>query len=443
MATTQNPNVVIAKNLNHVPSPLSFFDFARVLAGERELIPEFQIGNVSISGDMQVTGSLFDDAVRNEVAALDQVDDFQVMQVDIRGKSSQPRIILSFQPGTRTLNCNYHHAPNDAAKKKIRAMLNEWIAQQNVPVRKEDPPAALPLQPLIVPLVAEKGVIIDCYKLIQPLGRGYSAAVWHAEVVGSAPGVNLSAGSHIAIKIYYRLMENSTDTVRVQREFHVATSIEHPNLVKVYDLVLSPSRPLHNFLVMELVRGRTLKSAIPARGMELRRVITIAQQIFSALGSLHVRDALHRDVKAANIMLTQEGDAEIAKLCDLGIVSVMGDPSLTGTSVFMGSKHSAPLEQMVGDEIDARTDVYAAGSVMFHCYKGQPMYFRTGPEGAIVRQMLSSPEKLTARTAETQDKALVDLINQCIAVDPADRPQSAAAVVERLAAITGVSQIAQ
>jgi len=89
--------------------------------------------------------------------------------------------------------------------------------------------------------------------------------------------------------------------------------------------------------------------------MDVKRIVPIAQQIFSALSALHVQDALHRDVKAANIMLTLDGNQEIAKLCDLGIVSVIGDPSLTGTSVFMGSKHSAPFEQMVGEELDPRT----------------------------------------------------------------------------------------
>ena len=233
-------------------------------------------------------------------------------------------------------------------------------------------------------------------------------------------------------------MESSTDTVRVQREFQVATSIDHPNLVKVYDLVLSPSRPLHNFLVMELVRGRTLKSVIPSHGMDVKRIVPIAQQIFSALSALHVQDALHRDVKAANIMLTLDGNQEIAKLCDLGIVSVIGDPSLTGTSVFMGSKHSAPFEQMVGEELDPRTDVYAAGSVMYHCYSGRPMYFRAGPEGAIVREMLRRPEQLTPRTTDLFDLEFVKIVNQCISVEPANRPATATAVVEMLAALPGI-----
>lgn len=285
---------------------------------------------------------------------------------------------------------------------------------------------------------AERNAIVDCYQLIEPLGKGYTASVWRASVVGTVPGVDLPLGSEVAIKLYHRLMESSTDTVRVQREFQVATSIDHPNLVKVYDLVLSPSRPLHNFLVMELVRGRTLKSVIPSHGMDVKRIVPIAQQIFSALSALHVQDALHRDVKAANIMLTLDGNQEIAKLCDLGIVSVIGDPSLTGTSVFMGSKHSAPFEQMVGEELDPRTDVYAAGSVMYHCYSGRPMYFRAGPEGAIVREMLRRPEQLTPRTTDLFDLEFVKIVNQCISVEPANRPATATAVVEMLAALPGI-----
>jgi serine/threonine-protein kinase len=126
-------------------------------------------------------------------------------------------------------------------------------------------------------------------------------------------------------------------------------------------------------------------------------------------------------------MITSKLDEEPQLvLLDLGIVSLASDPSLTNTSTFLGSKHTAPFEQLTGGVLDERSDIYAAGASLFHCYSGVPMYHRDGPEGGIVARMLRSPATLTIRANSAAiHQRVVAFINECIAVEPARRPSSA------------------
>jgi len=103
------------------------------------------------------------------------------------------------------------------------------------------------------------------------------------------------------------------------------------------------------------------------------------------------------------------------------------EDKFTQASLFLGSKHSAPLEQLTGEELDERTDIYGAGSVLYHCIRGVPMYNGVGPEGAIVRKMLSVPERLTLDYdgASPVERDVFTFVNRCIAVDPKARPESA------------------
>ena len=432
MAVAPTPHVTFQSRFDGSSlTPVDFFDTARALAKDKVLFPELASATVTMTGDFQLSGDL-DDQVRSEVVGLDPTTRFQTLTADLRGAANKTRLLFTISPALKTFSFNYQNVPNDATRARARSAATELAVLLESQTEPTTPSEFGQFAPQGRPNGPYKGAVIDRYRLLDRLGSGFSAEVWKAKVVGVPPGVRLRLADEVAIKLYNRLIDNGSDSVRVQREFRVATSLDHPNLVRVYDLVLSPSRPLHNFLVMELVHGRTLKTAIPRNGMAIDRIVAISRNIFGALHALHGLNALHRDVKAANIMLTEQSGVETAKLCDLGIVSVIGDPSMTGTSVFLGSKHSASLEQMLGEDLDARTDIYSAGTVMYHCYTGSPMYHRTGPEGAIVRRMLESPERLAPKTNDKRDIELVALINACTAVDAADRPDSATTVLAKL-----------
>ena len=102
--------------------------------------------------------------------------------------------------------------------------------------------------------------------------------------------------------------------------------------------------------------------------------------------------------------------------------------------MFLGSKHSSPIEQLTGEQLDQRADIYGAGTVLFHCYRGVPMYHAVGPEGAIVRRMLQRPERIELRAdkEESDERKLVDFINRCISVDKAGRPSSVTECMRRI-----------
>jgi len=275
----------------------------------------------------------------------------------------------------------------------------------------------------------KRGMKLDVYALETRLGRGHSAEVWKANVTKSISGVDLSPGMTVAIKVYSASLLQGVQPLRIQREFNVAADLVHENLARVYDLVLSPSRPFHTFMVMEYVEGPSLKDLIHQTGvLGSEKVLIIALQLFSALAELHSVGAVHRDVKAANIMLTaHDQPVPVIKLVDLGIVSLETDDRFTAASMFLGSKHSAPLEQLTGGELDERTDIYGAGTVLYHCLQGRAMYQDIGPEGAIVKTMLSQPERLTLDAGRQTPNELrfYEFINTCISVDPKDRPRTA------------------
>jgi tRNA A-37 threonylcarbamoyl transferase component Bud32 len=286
------------------------------------------------------------------------------------------------------------------------------------------------------------GHLIDAYRLEKRLGRGHSAEVWKATVVAPIAGVDLRHGTNVALKLYLPALLQGFETLRIQREFTVAAELRHPNLARVFDLVLSPSRPHHAFLAMEFIDGPTLKALIESSGrLSTAQTLSMGEQLFGALDEVHTQGALHRDVKAANILVASHSKEDISiKLVDLGIVSIPSEDRLTQASVFLGSKHSAPLEQLKGQTLDERTDIYGAGSVLFHALTGRPMYENTGPEGAIVVQMLERPEQLpVARDAGSTESALAEFVNRCIALKSSDRPAAAAECVSTLRRIRGRS----
>ncbi len=274
------------------------------------------------------------------------------------------------------------------------------------------------------------GTTLDSYRLIARLGQGYSATVWKAEVTSVPPGVGLSRGDVVAIKVYRPELLAGLESIRIQREFTIASQLDHPSLGKVYDVVISPSRPWHTFLVMEYVEGQTLKEHVEATGhLGAGEVAEIGRQLLEGADALHSQQALHRDIKAANVILTDPGKT-LVKLLDFGIVGLATDAALTASTAFLGSKHSAPYEQLTGKPLDERADIYAIGSVMYHCYEGRAPYSGAGPEGAIVEQMIQAPARAVARASE--DGPLVEFINRCLAVQSTARPRTAVIALEEL-----------
>lgn len=269
-----------------------------------------------------------------------------------------------------------------------------------------------------------RGTVVDCYKLKQRLGSGFSAEVWSATVQRVPPGAELEKSQPVAIKFYHaHAMALPDQVLRVEREYRIAQTIRHPNLIRIYEFLLASPRPHHNFLVMDLARGILLKKAIEANQLAPVQVMRILHQVLSALDELHGAGALHRDVKPGNITVEVADDKVHATLLDLGIVTITYEKGVTAVSHFLGSKHWAPIEQLMGEALDERSDLYSAAAVAYNALTGHEPYAGSLTEAAVAVNMGRSQLLLPGLRDVPEDVA--EMINACLSYKRDDRPSSA------------------
>jgi len=402
------------------------------------IVPEPATEHVSFSlAFEELSGSI--DEVKANLQPAD-VEALQSASFRLSGGSSGsgPRrtMTLSASPVQHLVSIDVQHAADTAVARDLVATIHAKFPRAETP-HASDTVATREANggegPGAAPTRLMQGLQVDHYRLIRRLGAGYSGEVWQAEVITPPPGVLVVPGQVVAMKQYFpSVLTRSSDSLRIQREFRVASELRHENLVSVFDLVLSPSRTFGSFLVMEYCAGESLKSRIPADGFDWQRCVTIGRQLGAALAELHSYGALHRDIKPANIIVLP-GDNLTIKLLDLGIVSMIGEHGLTEASVFLGSKHTSAPEQLFGDEIDERADVYAFGATLYQCYRGKPLYDDEGPVTAVVRAMLANPRSCEPKAgASEEERRFVQLLDDCLKLDPALRPAGARQCLEVL-----------
>lgn len=260
------------------------------------------------------------------------------------------------------------------------------------------------------------------YQIETELGRGTMSIVYKA----FDPRID----RYIAIKVLRdQFARNVNSRQRFLREARAAGGLGHPNIVTVFDVGQVDGMP---YLAMELLEGTTLADRLnDAQPPEPRAVIDLAIQLCSALSYAHERGVIHRDVKPANIHFdTASG---IAKLLDFGIAGIEGrnekpvadGGTIVGTPAFM-----AP-EQMLGESVDARCDLYALGVVLYRLLSGRLPFDEDGINEQINRVLNEPPPALNPLHADTP-KELVELTLRLLAKSPSGRHDSAADVLEEL-----------
>jgi hypothetical protein len=431
----------ITESWRHSLSGRAFVDAFLECAGAAvalHIVPEPAVEHVSFSlAFEELSGSI--DEVRANLQPAD-IEALQSATLRLSGGSSGtgPRrtVTLSASPVQHMVSIDVQHAADTAVARDLVATIHAKFPRAET-AQAPDASAARDGSsgetPGAAPARLMSGLQVDHYRLIRRLGAGYSGEVWQAEVISPPPGVAVVPGQVVAMKQYFpSVLTRSSDSLRIQREFRVASELRHENLVSVFDLVLSPSRTFGSFLVMEYVAGESLKSRIPTHGFDWQGCLTIGRQLGAALAELHSYGALHRDIKPANIIVLP-GENLTIKLLDLGIVSLIGEQGLTEASVFLGSKHTSAPEQLFGEEIDERADVYAFGATLYQCYRGKPLYDDEGPVTAVVRAMLANPRSCEAKPeASAEERRFVQFLDRCLALDPALRPASARQCLEAL-----------
>ncbi|HZU11477.1 MAG TPA: protein kinase [Chloroflexota bacterium] len=249
------------------------------------------------------------------------------------------------------------------------------------------------------------------YKLIAPLGEGGMATVYRAR--------DLRLNREVALKILRDdLMKDPGFLARFQREAEIVASLTHPHIVSVFDV---GSDDGSHFIVMEYIRGRTLRDVIETAGpLPPDRAVRILTPILEALGYAHQRELIHRDVKPQNILLAADGTP---KLADFGIAH-LADGSTTRTAAILGSAHYLSPEQSRGEEATARSDLYACGIVLHEILTGVPPF--DGPNAlAIAHQHLEA-------IPQPPPGPLAASIGRALAKNPDDRFPDAAAFIKSL-----------
>ncbi|GLW29803.1 serine/threonine-protein kinase [Actinoplanes regularis] len=249
------------------------------------------------------------------------------------------------------------------------------------------------------------------YRLLDELGRGGMAVVWRAadEVLNRPVAVKVLAG---------RYADDERFRSRILHEARAAATLSHPNIAQIYDFGESDEDGiLVPYVVMELINGPTLQQRLAEAPMPPRRVFRICGEVAAALAAAHEDGLVHRDIKLANVMVTPAG----AKVVDFGIAAAAGDSEpeegLLGTPAYL-----AP-ERLIGSAIEPASDVYALGVLLYRLLaEASPWSVET------TTQMLNA--HIYAEPAPMPDlpgvpRAVAELVDRCLAKEPADRPAAA------------------
>ncbi len=273
-----------------------------------------------------------------------------------------------------------------------------------------------------------EGDLVDQrYRLAEVLGRGGMGVVYRA--------VDERLTRMVAVKVLPPEEQRIAGArERFAREARRTAKLRHPNIVEVFDVGETPEGDL--FFVMELLEGELLSKRIGRLGpLPLDVFGAIALPLCDALAAAHVGGVVHRDLKPENIMLARAGGdaAEQVKVLDFGIAKEVGSITrLTETGTFIGTVEYMSPEQIRGDTLDARADVYALGALFYRLLAGSPTFATENVATLIHKHLSVLPEPLRAR-APAVPHAVEAVIMRCLAKEPQLRYASAAALRAALA----------
>lgn len=267
----------------------------------------------------------------------------------------------------------------------------------------------------------------DRYAVESLVGAGGGGRVYRARQV--------ELNRIVAIKVLRRSThanDEATFEKRFRREAETLARFHHPNIVQIYDFGTTESGQL--FLAMEFVEGPRLSDLIKQGPMTLSDTLPLILQVCEGLRYAHGLGAVHRDLKPGNILIREHGGGRQVKLVDFGLVKLVDqESSITHEGYVLGSPHYMAPEQIRGEGIDHRVDIYALGVVLFRCLSGGYPFKKTGIAATMMGH-LNDPVPRLREVAPDVDlpAGLEELIARCMQKDPNDRFDTVDAIVERL-----------
>jgi serine/threonine-protein kinase len=280
-------------------------------------------------------------------------------------------------------------------------------------------------------------VIADRYHVVRKLGEGGMGQVYLAE--------HVKMGRKSAIKVMNPATVNDPDAVaRFNREAANASRISHPNVCAIYDFGETPEGLI--YLAMEFVEGEPLTDVLEREGtLPTPRAAAIFLQVADALQAAHDLGIVHRDLKPDNIMLARARDgSDVVKVVDFGIAkAVGGDDSqkVTKTGLVVGTPEFMSPEQLAGDKLDGRSDLYALALVLFKMLTGQLPFAGETAQDTMVKRLIDDPAPLAAvRPDLAFPPGLQATLDAALTRSPAERYRSTAKFASDVAAVLGVER---
>jgi serine/threonine-protein kinase len=271
-------------------------------------------------------------------------------------------------------------------------------------------------------------VLQDTYEITSLLGKGGMGAVFlarHRRLPGRQVAVKvLQNGAGLNPELF----------ARFRREAEIASQLGHPNIVEVFDFDTLPDGT--PFLLMEYLRGESLEARLDRGPLPLAEAFAIVRQIGSALQAAHRAGVVHRDLKPANVFLLPSDTGERVKLLDFGISKILDSQTMqTQEAVLMGTPQYMAPEQALGknSEIDARTDLFALGCIVYEMLSGAPPFAGEGSSivQVIFRIVHTQPEPLASRCPDAPAHVLA-AVERALSKDPKDRYPDVASFISEL-----------
>ena len=267
-------------------------------------------------------------------------------------------------------------------------------------------------------LVIIQGTMVQHYRIVEKIGAGGMGEVFLAE----------DTKLHRKVALKFLPSQHAADAdfkARFVREAEAMAKLNHPNIITIYEVSEHHGRP---FFAMELVEGQSLRDLAKSKELSIDRIIELAIQVCDGLSAAHDKKIVHRDIKPSNIVIDAYGRP---KILDFGLAAIQGGEHLTKTGSTLGTVQYMSPEQVQGQEVDHRSDLFSLGVVLYELISGRTP-FEQDNEAATLKAIMSDTPEPLARYKSGVPEELQRTISKLLEKDPSMRYQNGAGVISDL-----------